>query len=45
MPANREVNTNFPQQKPIVTRTHSPVKEKKNYGKIRIFCEDVRTYI
>ena len=38
------VNTNFPQQKPLVTKTHSPLKEKKAYEKIyEYFIENYKT--
>ena len=31
-----KINANLPQQKPLMTRTHSPVKEKKNNTLLRI---------
>ena len=41
IPADREINTNFPQQKPIVTRPHGPLREKKKYEKYEYL---IKTY-
>ena len=38
-----KIKANFPQQKPFVTKTHSPLKEKK-HGKIyKYFVENHKT--
>ena len=39
-----KINANVPQQKPLVTKTHSPLKEKKAYEKIyEYFIENYKT--